>query len=125
MKITGNKSGFTLIELVMVIAILGILSAVALPRFYDLQGSARDAAGRGALGAMRSAIAASYANSATTGNATYPATITPVLFAGATMPRNPFNNSTAVANVAAPVAGTVTSVTNGFWYVNAAGADQG
>src|SRR3989338_7362704 len=106
MKITGNKSGFTLIELVMVIAILGILSAVALPRFYDLQGSARDAAGRGALGAMRSAIAASYANSATTGTAAYPASITSALFAGGTMPRNPFNNTTVVNNVAATVAGS-------------------
>ena len=37
----NNERGFTLIELVMVIVILGILAAVAIPRFVDLQGSAR------------------------------------------------------------------------------------
>jgi MSHA pilin protein MshA len=50
-----KQAGFTLIELIMVIVILGILSAFALPRFADLSGNAEVAANQGVIGAVRSA----------------------------------------------------------------------
>lgn len=51
-----KEKGFTLIELVMVIVILGILAAFALPRFADLGGDAEQASVNGARGSVKSAV---------------------------------------------------------------------
>lgn len=52
----NNEKGFTLIELVMVIVILGILAATAIPKFVDLQGDARTSVAEGTTAALRGAI---------------------------------------------------------------------
>ncbi len=56
-----QQKGFTLIELVMVIVILGILAAFALPKFADLSGEAETAACRGGMGAVRAAAGIAHA----------------------------------------------------------------
>lgn len=58
----SKQSGFTLIELVMVIVILGILGAIAVPKFVDLSADATTAAGKGMSGAVKAAHAIAIAD---------------------------------------------------------------
>lgn len=54
------QQGFTLIELVMVIVILGVLAAVAIPKFIDLKSDASSASVNGVAGALSSGSAINY-----------------------------------------------------------------
>lgn len=72
----ARHSGFTLIELVIVIVILGILAAAALPRFSDLSTDARIAAVNGLAGSLRSAASIAHATQLSKGySAAIPVTL--------------------------------------------------
>jgi len=58
-------SGFSLIELVMVIVVIGILAVIALPKFINMRRDAQNAAYQGQIASLRSAITIYYSKSAT------------------------------------------------------------
>ena len=63
MDMKGGKrggSGFTLIELMIVVAIIGILAAIAIPKFASLLRKSGEGAAKGNLGAIRSALSIYY-----------------------------------------------------------------
>ena len=65
-----NQKGFTLIEIIAVLVILGILAAVAIPKFLDLQDESRNQALKGAIAAGASQITMQYSRDLLTGAAT-------------------------------------------------------
>ena len=58
----NNGKGFTLIELMIVVAIIGILAAIAIPKFADLVTKSKEASIKGSLGTVRSAVSIYYSD---------------------------------------------------------------
>lgn len=77
-----RQGGFTLIELVVVIVILGILAVTAAPRFLNLQNDARKSAIAGLAGAMNGGAGITYGKSAIEGEDTIASSASPAPAAG-------------------------------------------
>ncbi|RKY87117.1 hypothetical protein DRQ09_04990 [candidate division KSB1 bacterium] len=96
MKLFRNKRGFTLIELVMVIVILGILASVAVPKFQNIADKAREAATLGVVGGVRAGITATYASNLLNNyidpvsGTYYPGTLDNAASGSMASPMNPF-----------------------------------
>jgi MSHA pilin protein MshA len=75
-----NQKGFTLIEIIAVLVILGILAAIAIPKYLDLQGDARAKALAGAQAALISSASLDYSKGLL--NASYTATSGPAAATG-------------------------------------------
>ena len=99
------RKGFTLVELVIVIAILGILAAVAIPKYLNLVDEARESATKGALGGLRSAMAIFYAKEAIAGAERFPTSTTELRDAMAQgTPPNAYREDTASTLIVATAA---------------------
>ena len=72
------RRGFTLIELMIVVAIIGILAAIAIPKFADLVRKSSEGRLKGSLGAIRSALSVYYADM----EGVYPADLTSLTVSG-------------------------------------------
>jgi prepilin-type N-terminal cleavage/methylation domain-containing protein len=123
-----NARGFTLIELVIIIVVLGILAAVAIPKYQDITGEAKEAAARAALGSLRSGITIYYANQAVkTGSATWPeldSLATPGVVMAQAIPENPYQNSDAAPDsIVTGVTKGTTVGSRGGWAYNATTGD--
>ncbi|MEQ1919248.1 MAG: prepilin-type N-terminal cleavage/methylation domain-containing protein [Elusimicrobiota bacterium] len=73
-----SKKGFTLIELMIVVAIIGILAAIAIPKFAELIRKSSEGASKGNLGALRSAMSIYYGDM----EGTYPFTVSALTIGG-------------------------------------------
>ncbi len=120
--VRSRQAGFTLIELVIIIVILGILAAVAIPKYQDMSAEAREAAARSALGALRSGITIYYANEAVqTGTAVWP-TLADLETVGVVMehgiPKNPYQSDANAPDsiVTGVVKGTIVPPRGGWAY---------
>lgn len=75
MKTLKNEKGFTLVELVVVIVVLGLLAAFAVPRFIDITTAARTSSVNGFAGGLRAAVAVVKAQYMINGTGTSPVTM--------------------------------------------------
>ena len=109
----NKDKGFTLIELMIVVAIIGILAAIAIPKFAQMLEKSREGATKGNLGAMRSAVTIYYSEKEGTWPGDLTTAFTSYLYPLPPAKATPLGNVTTVANLG----GIPGAVGTGWGYV--------
>jgi prepilin-type N-terminal cleavage/methylation domain-containing protein len=112
--------GFTLVELVIIIVVLGIIAAVAVPKYLDITSEAKESSCKASLGAFRSGISIWYAREAARGNTpTYP----PIdslreinVVMDRAIPENPYQTDAPDSIVTGATKGTTVGTRGGWAY---------
>lgn len=110
-NVLGNEKGFTLIELIVMIVIMGILAAIAVPKYQDLTTEASNAAAEGVLSAARGGAAINFSKNLAGG------AVTAVTDDAAGATRLAALIDTDYTTTASGTVGEVTVVINGKNYV--------
>lgn len=123
-RTSAVRRGFTLIELIAVVIILAILTAVAWPKYIDHVAKIDEVTCRGSLGDVRAGIQNFYANAAISGKAVYP-TLLQLQTIGTVLqdvvPENPYNGSAVIAAANYNAGNPPVSGVNGWNYDAATG----
>ena len=121
MKTTKKRLGFTLIELMIVVAIIGILAAIAIPKFAELIRKSNEGSSKGNLGAIRSALSIYYGDL----EGQYPAALDSLTISGkylTSIPKSKAPNYHSDVSTISQDSGVLSITNAGGWaYVNAPG----
>ncbi|MFC1808637.1 type II secretion system protein [Candidatus Omnitrophota bacterium] len=127
MRSLVTRKGFSLIELVIVLVLIAILAAVAIPRFHNMQDNAQESSLRGTLGNVRSAIHLWRSNELAQGNDAWPPYAGfPANVIDTQMPENPWadgapDNTVADATTAGDTKGEIDGTGTGWQYADGTG----
>jgi prepilin-type N-terminal cleavage/methylation domain-containing protein len=119
-NLTRRQDGFTLIEIIAVLVILGVLAIVAVPKYFSLQDNARQQAAAGLVSSAQSQLSMQYANNKLNSNAAFAnaQTVCDMVSLGNITTETPSINCTGNVTDTVTITGTVGNQTATATWIN-------